>query len=198
MICAHRDHQLELEPLQRRHALPARALQTIRAHHCAPEALLLEGLHECDGSRWFGFIVLLWFEAFLRLKDLKTSRKGDLSKDALGLHRDQPIGNRAQSANIVSRHLSSRFPLVLIARLINTHKKRPLFSHRLDQLKPLLAARRYLPGRTRQKVVSCVRRVAPDGPRNGGQGFSGECSHQPRCSAVQYSKLLTSGNTSRS
>jgi hypothetical protein len=80
-----RHDELERKPRQGRQAHSTRALQARRSDHLKPQALLLEGLHECDGALRFGFILLFFGQAFLRLKDLKASGKGHPVQDAIGI-----------------------------------------------------------------------------------------------------------------
>jgi hypothetical protein len=184
-IGAPRPHQLALEPRPRRHALSTRAIPTLSAPPLAPAARLWEGLHAFDGYGWCGGGWRLGFAALLGLKDLKNARQGARSKDAIGRHRDQPMGHLAQSAKRLARHLIRRCALLLIARLVHTHNTSPRFYPRLEQSKPWRAARRSLPGSTRQKVGECVRRVAPTARARAGNVFLGSSASSPRGSAVQ-------------
>jgi hypothetical protein len=127
MICANRHHTLELEPRPRCQELPALALQTIREDHVEPAALLLEGVHECDGYVRCGGGWLRSFEALLGLKDLKDSGEGHPIQDTISLDGDETMLNRAEIPAILPRDIVRRFPLLLIARLINTPNKSPLF-----------------------------------------------------------------------
>jgi hypothetical protein len=96
MIFSNRHHTLACSLLSSRHKLPTLSIQTLGSHYLKGEALLLESLHELNGSLRFCLVLIRFFSALVWLKHLKSSGKRDLINDSIGMDRDQPILNLAR------------------------------------------------------------------------------------------------------
>ena len=97
------------------------------------------------------------FEAGLGLEDAEEQRERRGAQHAVGVDRDDAVGQRVQVADVLAGHVVGGVPLLAVARLVQTHNDRPVAQCLTEQLQPLAAQRLHRPVGMREEVVQRLR-----------------------------------------
>jgi len=74
---------------------------------------------DLDGQLRLGLVDITRFEAGLGFEDTEEQRKRGGAQHAIGIDRDDPIGQRVQIANVLAGDVIGGVPLLAITRLVD-------------------------------------------------------------------------------
>jgi hypothetical protein len=126
------------------------------------------------------------------LEDAEEEGERRRAQHAVGVDRDDAVGQRMQVADVLVGGVVGRVPLLAVAGLVETEDEGRLPQRLAQQLQPPAPQRRHRPAGVGQKVVQCLG-VGVDGlaqPRQGLVPGLGQQSHVERGEVLEVAHIL--------
>src|SRR5258707_11069036 len=122
--------------MPRRDAVIARAVQAVGQYQREAEALRGELLQELAGQRRLALVDVAWLEAAAWLEEAERQRAGDAVAHPVGIDRDDAVGQRVDSADVLTGGVVGRLPLLAVPCLVTAAEKGALAQRLTRQLQP--------------------------------------------------------------
>lgn len=165
---------------------PAFAVEAISHHHAEAEAPREQRLDDLDGQLGFGLVDIPPREARRGREEAEAQRKCGGAQHAVGIHRDDAVGQGVQVADVLAGHIIGGMPLLAIPGLIEAHDERCAPQRLAPPLQPRAAQCLHRPVGMGEKGVESLwvdgHRLAP-----ARQGLTTRLGEQPQ---VQGAQLL--------